>query len=125
MKQTLLIITSLMLVVGCSQHSFTKTSFTQPRAPQMENCTIVVLQRFPVDMEYEELGICHASVPGGGIIADNTPKAINELKKCACLNGGNAIVMRPGNIKSTGLSGMEFSQQKVEASATVIYVIQN
>lgn len=107
---------------GCAGHTFTKTGFnTSPIDPQPEHCEIVVLQSFPIDRECIELGFCHASVPGGGLIRDATPDVIKELKKCACLNGGNAIIMATDS-EAGIMTAFGYSQQKVKARATVIFV---
>jgi len=122
------LIVSISFILGCAamvpHHTFTKTGFTEIRepCPDTDNYEIVVLTRLPSDLEYDELGICNAYAPGGGLIADNTPMMIKELKKCACLNGGNAIAFSMNDIKSTGLHGMEASQQKIEGFGTVLFV---
>lgn len=116
------IMLAIFLLWGCARHTFTKTGFsTSPISPKPSHCEIVVLQGFPADRKYIELGFCHASVPGGGVIRDATPDVIRELKKCACLNGGNAIVM--GTENETGiLTIFGYSQQRVKLRATIIYV---
>ena len=124
MKKSLLII--LGLFIGCAAfvplHTFTKTGFGEKRQPLPEDCEIVVLSSNPKDLDHEEVGICNAQAPGGGMIADNTPKMIAELKKCACLNGGNSIVFSMNSVNESNMMGVQLSQQKVTGSATVLFV---
>jgi hypothetical protein len=109
-------------LLACTSSNFTKTGFdTKARPPLADNCPVTVLESMPADRPYEELGFCNASAPGGGVISDKTPDAIAELKRCACRNGGNAIVF-----KAADEHGMQsifgYSQQKVTARATVLFV---
>jgi len=55
------------------------------------------------------------------MITDNTPKAIAELQQCACQNGGNAMIFH-GEGESGFHTGLGYSQQRVKAHATVLYV---
>ena len=55
------------------------------------------------------------------MITDNTPKAIREPQDCACQNGGNAIFFH-GEGESGIHSALGYSQQRVKAHATVLYV---
>lgn len=106
---------------ACSSTSFTRTGFESPPPSSLGPCTAVVLQRPPSDRDYIELGFCTTSVPGGGIITDNTPKAIRALQQCACSNGGNAIILH-GDSESGYHTGFGYSQQRVKARATVLFV---
>jgi hypothetical protein len=124
MKKSLLII--LALFIGCASfvpvHTFTKTGFGEKRQPFPEDCEIVVLSSSPKDLDYEEIGMCVAQTPGGGMLYDATPKLIAELKECACVNGGNAIVFSMNQVKESNMMGLEISQQKVKGSAIVLFV---
>ncbi len=118
-KATVVIALSLL---GCTSSNFTKTGFdTKTRPPLADNCPVVVLESMPTDRPYEELGFCNASAPGGGVISDKTPDAIAELKRCACRNGGNAIVFKTGDERGVQ-SPFGYSQQKVMARATILFV---
>ncbi len=55
------------------------------------------------------------------MISDKTPEAILELQKCACQNGGNAIVYA-GDSESGIHTGFGYSQQHIKARATVLFV---
>lgn len=105
---------------ACTSTNFTRTGFEPPpRSPGP--CQAVVLQRPPSDRRYMEIEFCTTSVPGGGVITDNTPKAIRELQACACQNGGNAIVYF-GDSESGYHTGFGYSQQHVKGRASVLYV---
>ena len=106
---------------GCTSTSFTRTGFDPPPARSPGPCTAVVLQHDPTDRKFIEIGFCTTSVPGGGVITDNTPDAIRELQECACKNGGNAIVFH-GEGESGVHTGFGYSQQRVKAHGTVLYV---
>lgn len=106
---------------GCTSTSFTRTGFDPPPPRQPGPCSAVVLQRFPTDRKYVEIGFCTTSVPGGGVITDNTPDAINELRICACTNGGNAILFQ-GEGEAGVHTGFGYSQQRVKAHASVLFV---
>ena len=80
-----------------------------------------MLQSLPHDRRFIELGFCTTSVPGGGIVTDKTPKAIAELQACACENGGNAVVFL-GDSEAGMNSAFGYSQQRVKARATVLFV---
>jgi len=110
-----------LLLLGCTSTSFTRTGFDSPPAPPSSPCQAVILQNPPTDRKFVELGFCITSVPGGGIITDNTSKAIAELQECTCKNGGNALVFL-GDSESGFHSGLGYSQQRVKARAIVLFV---
>ena len=112
----------VLLFLGCTSTSFTRTGFDLPPAPPPFPCQAVVLQNPPSDRKFIELGFCITSVPGGGIITDNTPKAITELQECACKNGGNAMVFL-GDSEAGLHSAFGYSQQRVKARAIVLFVL--
>ena len=120
MKKTLPLLL-LCLAPACTSTNFIKTGFetAPPRPPGP--CSATVLQDFPADRQYVELGLCTTSMPGGGLIADKTPKAVQELQECACKNGGNAIVLL-GSGDSGYQTTFGYSQQTVKASAKVLFV---
>ena len=111
----------LVVVAACTSTSFTRTGFDPPPARPPGPCSAVVLEHPPTDRKYVEVGFCTTSVPGGGVITDKTPDAIRELQVCACQNGGNAIVFH-GEGESGIHSAFGYSQRRVKAHATVLYV---
>ena len=120
--RTLAAVVVLISLLGCTSSNFTKTGFdTNTRPPLPETCPVTVLESMPTDRPYEELGFCNASAPGGGVISDKTPDAIAELKRCACRNGGNSIVLKAADERGMH-SAFGYSQQKVMARATVLFV---
>jgi hypothetical protein len=114
------LVATLLGMTACTSTNFTRTGFDSPPV-SISSGPIVVLEHFPTDRKYVEIGFCTTSVPGGGIIKDNTPNAIRELQECARRNGGNAIVFS-GDGESGIHTGFGYSQQRVKARATVIYV---
>ena len=120
-RRIVLVSALALLFPGCTSTSFTRTGFDLPPVPPPSPCQAVVLQNPPSDRKFVELGFCITSVPGGGIITDNTPKAIAELQECACKNGGNAMVFL-GDSESGFHSGFGYSQQRVKARAIVLFV---
>ena len=124
MKAMSLATVTLLLtsVLACTSSNFTKTGFdAKVRPPLADTCPVTVLESMPTDRPFEELGFCNASAPGGGVISDKTPDAIAELKRCACRNGGNAIVFKTADERGMQ-SGFGYSQQRVMARATVLFV---
>ncbi len=67
---------------ACTSTSFTRTGFDSAPARQPGPCSAVVLEHPSTERKYVEIGFCTTSVPGGGVITDNTPKAIRELQEC-------------------------------------------
>ena len=115
----LFIIFLSFLVSSCAPHSFVKTGTAGPFTTKPENCQVDIYTspNLP-DRTMTEIGICFAKAPGGGVISDNTPEAVNQLKKCVCQNGGDAIVLNP--IGESGvLTRAGYSQQAVQVSGKV------
>ncbi len=109
------------LICACATSNFTKTGFARQAPPRGWPCDIAIFMDPPKDRPIEELGFCDASVPGGGVISDKTSDATEELRKCACGAGGNAIVLRGSD--STGFqSAFGYSQQRVTARASVLVI---
>lgn len=111
---------TLALLGGCTTHSFIPTGeklVTHTAKPT--NCGAKVLLNYPKKAKYSEIGICSAQVPGGGMISDKTPEAVIELQKCACLQGGDAIIL--GKANDAGfIGGFGYSQQVAKARGIVI-----
>lgn len=125
MKKHLLTIIStcaLIATSSCASYRFTKTGFDDGKFNRRPlDCDITVLTSLPTDREYVEIGLCDGKSPGGGVLVDKSPKAIEQLKKCACENGGNALLLRD-NKENGGLTSFGYSQQVVKASGVVYYV---
>ncbi|MBW3670189.1 MAG: hypothetical protein KY432_00800 [Acidobacteria bacterium] len=120
MKRYIILIGALVLS-SCTSTNFVKTGFDQAPPSALGPCSAVVLQEPPDERRYIEIGFCTTSTPGGGVITDKTPEAIRQLQQCACKNGGNAIVYEPES--EAGIhTGFGYSQQRVKARATVLYV---
>ena len=119
MKRLSIAILALSLT-ACASHEFIKTGESQAHAAKPADCGATIYRTPPTDKQYQELGICMASAPGGDIMSDNTPDAIRELKKCACLQGGDAIIL--GGTSESGMVGAVTgsSQQQVKASGVAI-----
>ena len=107
-------------LTACASHEFIKTGESQAHAAKPADCGATIYRTPPTDKQYQELGICMASAPGGGIVSDNTPDAIRELQKCACLQGGDTIIL--GGTSESGMVGAVTgsSQQQVKASGVAI-----
>ncbi len=115
----LLIITSFS---SCSNYNFIRTGLDNTRyPPQPANCDVIVLTSLPTDRAYTEIGICKGTAPGGGMVSDRTHAAIKQLKRCACANGGNAILLN--NTDEGGyFTEFGYSQQVAKASGRVFYI---
>lgn len=114
-----LIVFLSFLVSSCASHSFVKTGTDGSFTKKPENCQIDIYTAINMpDRAMTEIGICFGKAPGGGLISDSTPEAVNQLKKCACKNGGDAIVLNP-----TGESGVftraGYSQEVVQVNGKV------
>jgi hypothetical protein len=108
------------LTTACTTHRFVPVGMTQPNHTKPADCAATILLRAPSDTPYSEIGICMAQTPGGGMISDNTPEAIGELRRCACLSGGDAIIL--GNSNEAGIvpAWGGYSQQVAKAQGIVI-----
>jgi len=112
-----------VIATGCVRSTFIPTGLNGHNfEPQSPACGAKVLLAAPKGVSFQEIGICMAQAPGGGIVSDNTPDAIFELQRCACLHGGNAIVL--GGTNEAGLLGgvTGYSQQVAKARGIVIRV---
>ena len=110
-----------MMLSGCASHNFIPTGMTSSALPpQSPDCGARVLLQMPTGSNIREIGLCMAQTPGGGMISDNTPGAILELQRCACLHGGNAIVL--SGMGEAGMMGsaLGYSQQVAKAQGVAI-----
>lgn len=126
MKKLTIYSTSFLLflfLTGCANFKFIKTGFqTENLSPLGENAEVYVITSIPKDAsKVIELGICKGTAPGGGVISDRTDKAIDQLKKCARLNGGNAIILG-SNSEGGYLSEIGYSQQVAKAQGVIYYI---
>lgn len=103
---------------GCSSHRFIPTGDSPREASKGPECGAAVLRQMPTT-PYRELGLCYAKVPGGGIVGDKTPEAIEELQKCACEAGGDAVVLQGTNDQGF-MTQYGSSQQTVKAEGIAI-----
>lgn len=86
----LLAIVAALFFTSCSNYTFVRTGTAQPLAARDEGCNIVVYNSLTPDLVYEDIGICVATADDiFGL--DRTDVAIEEIKECACKNGGNAV----------------------------------
>jgi|GEM_PF-2288082 len=108
----------MVALPGCASHRFVATGDAPKVASKGIQCGATVLLSAP-STPYQELGICYAQVPGGGIISDNTPEAIEELQKCACEAGGDAVLLGGTNDQST-MTMYGATQQNVKTQGIVI-----
>lgn len=108
----------LAALQGCSSHRFVATGDASKEDSKGAHCRARVLRTMP-SVPHRELGLCYASVPGGGIFSDKTPEAIEELQKCACEAGGDAVVL-DGTSDQGVMSSFGASQQTVKAQGVVI-----
>ena len=120
-KIAVLFVILAVLLSGCSSHRFVPIGMASSAiSAKPENCGAKILLHAPSGVEYEEIGICYGQTPGGGMISDKTPEAIIELQKCACVHGGDAILLG-----GTGDAGVMpafggYSQQVAKAQGVVI-----
>lgn len=118
LQSTLLLTLAVGALQGCSSHRFVPTGDAHREASNGLQCGATVYRQLPAT-PYRELGLCYAKVPGGGIIGDKTPEAIEELQKCACEAGGDAVVIQGTNDQGF-MTQYGSSQQTVKAEGIVI-----
>jgi hypothetical protein len=93
MKKIISLSLFLVFMIGlgsCTSYTFIKTGTAQHLAPQDEDCPIVVYNSMGPEIKYQDIGICIARSPDY-MMMDNTEKAIEQVKACACEKGGNAL----------------------------------
>ena len=117
--KSLFIIFLSFLVSSCAAHSFVKTGVDGPFPQKPENCKIDIYTSANMpERAMTEIGVCFGEAPGGGLARDNTPEAVNQLKKCACKNGGDAVVLNPVG-ESGGFTKAGYSQETVRVNGKV------
>lgn len=119
-----LVIASLLLLAGCGSQHFTESDPTAAHRPALpKNCPVKLISVAPPAGTYVELGLCDVSVPGGGIIMDNSHKATKKLRECACAAGGNAVLFlsdKESNAQTT--LGFGASQWRVSGKGSVLWI---
>ena len=120
-ERTTLISCLSLLALGCASTSFTPEGLEAPSPPPQTPCQVTVLQHVPRGGNYSDLGQCAVSIPGGGILFDNSPTAIKKLQECACEHGGNAIVPLD-NFQAGANTMMKYTERRISARASVLLV---
>lgn len=108
----------LAVSLGCAHTHFERTGPNPPPPRPPGPCSALVFEEPPADRKYVEIGICMTSAPGAEPLVENSPSTIQDLKRCACENGGNAILLR----KDSEWGGMTKagSKQSTMGRATVL-----
>ena len=117
MRRCITIICFLFLFSSCATYSFVKSGTEEAFPPNPEDCKIDILTTLP-QRPMVEVGLCFGQTPGGGIITDKTPEAIEQLKKCACANGGDAVLLLTGD-QGGVFTDLGYSQQVVRMTGKV------
>ncbi|MBN2867002.1 MAG: hypothetical protein JXK16_13420 [Thiotrichales bacterium] len=121
MRKKYLFVFVVLMLNACTTHRFIPTGISQVTRPaKPANCGAKVLLRSPENIKFSEIGICMAQAPGGGMISDNTPDAIAELQRCACLQGGDAVILSGMNEAGVIPSFGGYSQQVAKSQGVVI-----
>ena len=117
---------AIFALTSCANSRFIQTGFnSQPLPPLSKDAPVSIITEIPKNAsKVIELGICKGTAPGGGIISDRTHKAIDQLKKCARENGGNAIMLG-SNDEGGVFTDMGYSQQVAKAQGKVYYIEVN
>jgi len=113
-----------LLTVSCSSAKLIPTGFNSSVLPPLaSDAPVTILTELPNDAtSITEIGIAIVSIPGGGMIKDNTPKAINALKNVARKNGGNAVLLDNNNKEGGYYTSFGYSQQVAKAQGKVYYI---
>lgn len=99
----LLLFLAISILSSCGGYKFQKTATAQSPlstiARVRENniipeSQVIVMKEFPIDRKYLIIGKCYgSSYRGAWTNLDGSYSAFKLLRKCACANGGNAIVI--------------------------------
>lgn len=112
-RPTTLFLFVTLAATGCSSARFIPTGSSYGARP--EDCAIEVFSSRVPDRPYEEIGILEGEGSWG---RDSLVDVLPEMKKEACLAGGDAIIMMSTS-KSVDVYD-EHSDQVMTAHATVI-----
>lgn len=112
MKLRHLMVLLLPLITGCATHSFIKTGTNPVFPPKPTNCQLDIFTQLP-DKPLIELGVCYGRASGSGVgfSPEPAPLAVEQLKKCACENGGDLIFLRGTGSEIGGVTGFGAYQQ--------------
>ena len=105
--------TLLLTITGCVHTNFVPT--TAPHAARPEDCEIQVFSAALPDRAFEELGIIEAE---GSAWKADLEDVLPELRKRACLAGGDGIVL--GTAQRYQDLDDEFDGDRLFTVATVI-----
>jgi hypothetical protein len=119
MKRTLAV-GILAVSLGCAHTHFERTGSNPPPPRPPGPCSALVFEEPPADRKFVEIGICMTSAPGSEPLAENSPSTIQDLKLCACQNGGNAILLKKDS--EAGAVTKAGSKQAIRGRATVLLV---
>ena len=119
--RTVLLSSLTLITLGCSSATFSPTALDTQHPPPQSPCQVAVLQHAPTGGNFTELGQCSVSVPGGNILFDNSPAAVRKLQRCACENGGNAIIV-PDYLQTGPSTKPQYAHKRIHAKATVLLV---
>ena len=97
-----LMLISILALSGCVTANFVPTGETY--APKSPNCRIEVFSSSLPERPYEELGIIEAE---GSAWKADMEDVLPLLKEEACLAGGDAIILNPGQRYASGDEGLE------------------
>jgi hypothetical protein len=120
-QRTTLVSCLTLLALGCAGTSFTREGLEEPPPPPQSPCQVTVFQHVPRGDTFTELGQCSVSIYGGGILFDNSPRAVKKLQECACEQGGNAIVLLD-NFQAGANTMMKYAERRIRARASVLLV---
>jgi len=115
--RAIVVVVSAALVAGCASATFIPTGRTFPAKP--ENCTIEVFSSKVPDRAYEEIGI----IEGEGMLGkESLLDVLPEMKKEACLAGGDALIITSSErtVSVSGDGDFVSSDEELHAVATVI-----
>lgn len=113
-----------LLALSCSSAKLVPTGFNTIKLPPLAYDTpVAIITELPKNAKVvKEIGLAITSVPGGGIVTDNTAKAINALKNVARKNGGNAVLLSKDNKEGGYNTSIGYSQQVAKAQGMVYYI---
>ena len=111
------VVVSAAVVAGCASATFIPTREIFPARP--ENCAIEVFSSKVPDRAYEEIGI----IEGEGMLGkESLLDVLPEMKKEACLAGGDALILTSSErtVNVSGSGDFLSSDEELHAVATVI-----
>lgn len=113
------IIFSVVLTSGCASTSVIRTS-DHSYPSRNEDCGLKVINTFPKDSKYEELGIIHGKSGGSIFHGQGLESLLPDMKKEACKLGADALVLK-GSSESSYLE--MYSGKRGQAEAVAIKIL--